>query len=162
MLMGTTMPTPKKSTLTDHRHGTYAALRVLDPSANWLREHCMACGINQKKSELENRLHATLIYSRVPCPSMMANQEFVYVANFAGYELFESDGKKALVVLLSAPDVVARHNELRALHGASHDYKEYTPHVTLSYDFDRDTVQGLPVINFPIILGKEYVEPLED
>lgn len=140
--------------------GTYAALRVLEASAAQLYKHCEDCGISIKKSDLENRLHATLLYSYKPCPNIVPDAGAVHLAQFAGYELFKSEGENALVVLLRAPSIVKRHDAL-IKQGAVHSYPKFTPHVTLTYLFDGDTVTGLPPIDFPILLGNEYVEALK-
>lgn len=50
---------------------------------------------------------------------------------------------RSLILLLHSPWLVMRHNELRRVHDATHDYPEYIPHVTLSYnigDFDISTL----------------------
>lgn len=113
------------------------------------------------KSDLENRLHCTVIYSRLPCPDFKPNPATVYEASFVGYELFDSDDNKALVIVLNAPSVVARHIQIRAEHGATHDHPLFTPHVTLTYDYKGETTAGIPTINFPIFLTDEYTEDLK-
>ena len=139
------------------KKGTYAALRVLQPSCDNLYEHCKTANLPVTKSQFCERLHTTLIYSRKYCPKLFAEPGTLYEATFKNYELFD-DGK-TLVALLNAPGIVARHLKLMALHGASYDFPVFNPHVTLSYDFKGDML-NLPIIDFPILLGKEYVEDL--
>lgn len=144
--------------------GTYAALRVLDNSCNGLYEYCRANKIPVRKSQFDERLHVTLIYSRVHCPKMFAEPGIIYNCEFKDFEIFTGgNGKKALVALLHAPLVEARHLQLMAKHGASYDFPVYHPHITLSYDYtgsDEDFA-SLPPIEFGIKLGKEYVEDLD-
>lgn len=142
--------------------GTYAALRVLQPAGNLLYDYCREVGIPVRKSQFDDRLHTTLIYSRVYCPHLFAEPGIIYNATFSGFDIFSDDkGRNVLVALLNAPEVVARHIALMAKHGASYDFPVYHPHITLCYDYPRNYTEGLVPINFPISLGKEYVEDLD-
>jgi len=146
-----------------HDHGTYVGLRVLPPSGPKLYEFAKANGLVLSKSSFERRLHTTVLYSRKPCPAIIADPE-VHIAQFEDYALFTNtdDGKNTvLVVKLNAPSVVARHIKLMAEHGASHDFPTFQPHITLTMAFYGD-VHKLKPIDFPIYLGQEYVEELKD
>ena len=136
----------------------YAAVKVLQPSIDKLYEHCKVSNIPVVKSQFCDGLHTTLIYSRKYCPNMFAEPGKVHSATFKDYELF--DGGKVLVALLNAPSIVARHIQLMAKHGASYDFPVFNPHITLNNDFKGD-MNSLSIIDFPIFLGKEYVEDLE-
>ena len=146
------------------KKGTYAALRVSKESRDLLYRHCLTNKIPCRKSQFEERLHVTLIYSRVHCPTMRALTGIKYEGTFKDYEIFTGNkGERVLVALLNAPSVEARHLKLMADHGASYDFPVYHPHVTLSYNYtgsDADYTSLKP-IDFPVILGSEYVEDLD-
>ena len=81
----------------------------------------------------------------------------------SGYELF-GDNKNILVLLLDAPSLVDRHNQIMNDHKGSYDYPEYIPHVTISYDvkdfcLDNFDLNYFSDIMFVPIL--EYAEPLD-
>lgn len=140
--------------------GTYVGLRVLPESAAQIRDFCKQNKIKINSSKFEERLHTTVIYSRKTHP-IEPESTRVYNCEFSDYNIFTTqDGKKVLVVLLNAPMVVARHIKLMAEHGATYDHPVFLPHVSLCYDYDGDETT-LPPINFPILLGNEYVEPLD-
>lgn len=140
--------------------GTYVGLRVLPESAALIRQFCEQNGIKISSSKFEEKLHTTVIYSR-KLHNIQPESTQVYACEFSDYNIFTTqDGKKVLVVLLNAPGVVARHLKLMAEHNATYDFPVFHPHVSLSYDFDGDET-SLPPMNFPILLGHEYVEPLD-
>lgn len=143
--------------------GTYVGLRVLQPSNKQLYEFCRENGIFVNKSTFERRLHTTVLYSRKPCPNVVADPT-VHEAGFEDYALFtdrSANSDNVLVVKLRAPSVVARHLKLMAEHNAVFDFPTYQPHITLSTSFFGD-VKKLPPIDFPLYLGSEYVEELEE
>ncbi len=66
-----------------------------------------------------------------------------------------------LVAKLHAPSVAFRHREICLVHGATHDYMSYTPHITLQYDCDDSVdISRLKIPDFSIVLSGEYVEDL--
>ena len=141
--------------------GTYAGLRVLDPTSSLLYKHCLDNGIAVKKSMFDRRLHVTVLYSRKHCPSIKADPSAKHIANFSSYDVFtDQNGKYVLVMKLNAPSVAARHLKLMSEHGATYDYPEYLPHITLSYDYDMPQAVGITPFPHNIILGEEYVEDL--
>lgn len=149
-----------KLTEIHNMQGTYVGLRVLPESAAPIKQFCEQNGIKISSSKFEERLHTTVIYSRKP-HNIQPESAQVYTCEFSDYNIFTTqDGKKVLVVLLNAPGIVARHLKLMAEHGATYDFPVFHPHVSLCYDYDGDET-SLPPMNFPILLGHEYVEPLD-
>jgi hypothetical protein len=142
--------------------GTYVGLRVLSPANSQLYSHFVEAKIPVKKPTFDKRLHTTVIYSRKHCPALKAEKGNPHIATFSGYDLFTGLGdERVLVARLNAPSIVGRHLILMAEHGATYDYPEYVPHITICYDFKGDDTAGIPPINFPILLGEEYVEDLD-
>ena len=114
--------------------GTYIGLRVLDPGTDVLRTFIHEHAIPYKMHEKERRKHVTLIYSRSYCPNIPLSAE-VHQARPTKLEVFGTQGgKNALVLLLSAPTVAARHRKLMSEFPLTYDYPHFKAHVTLSYD----------------------------
>lgn len=147
--------------MTEQTTGTYVALRVTPASAALIADRLLYAGIDLHKTGAINKLHTTVIYSRVPCPGIQVNPKNVYIAKFAGYDLFSSDnGNDVLVIRLDSKAVVDRHLSLMAEHGATFDYPEFNPHITVSYGFTGN-IDVLPPLDFPILLSEEYTEELD-
>ena len=140
--------------------GTYVGLRVLDPGTDVLRTYIHEHAIPYKMHEKERRKHVTLIYSRVHCPGLPLSDE-VHRAKPNGFEVFETQsGKKALVLLLSAPTVTARHRKLMSEFPLTYDHPHFKAHVTLSYDIGDFDHGALPPFAEDLLLGDEYMEAL--
>jgi hypothetical protein len=83
------------------------------------------------------------------------------------FELFDSTdslpGKvpsKILVLVLEAPELAELHKELIGM-GGTHDFPDYTPHVTLNYSFSSVyDVEALPVPSFELEVERVISEPL--
>lgn len=144
------------------KKGTYVGLRVLNPSNQQIYAHCLATGIDVNKSMFDKRLHTTLIYSRKFCPNIKIDTDnSKHICEFIGYDIFGDGEEKILVIKLNAPSVTARHLKLMAENNATYDYPIFQPHITLSYNYTGKDILDLPVIDFDIILGEEYVEDLK-
>jgi hypothetical protein len=140
--------------------GTYVGLRVLDPGTDVLRTYIHEHAIPYKLGSKERRKHVTLIYSRTYCPDVVASPE-VHTVRPVGLDVFTAYGdKKALVLLLSAPTVVARHRKLMSEHPLTYDYPQFKAHITLSYDIGDFDYTALPPLSTELKLGDEYVEEL--
>ena len=141
--------------------GTYVGLRVLQPACDLLYQHCKNANIPVKKSTFDRRLHTTVLYSRNHHPDLETAPSDKYIAKITGYAIFgEQEGMRILVAKLHAPAVVKRHNFLMAKYGATHDYPDFNPHISLCYDFNGD-IDKIPPFTHHIILGDEYTEDLD-
>lgn len=142
--------------------GTYSGMRPDLQSKLNLMEYINNNNIPNPVEQDE--LHTTILYSRINCPNYIPLGKIspAYVASPVALETWSTkDGKNALVLTLDCDELIARHNELMAAHGASYDYAEYKPHLTLSYDVDKDyNIDNLPLPNFNIMFNNEYYEPL--
>lgn len=83
-------------------------------------------------------LHSTIAYSRksnIPGYEVAGKFEEPEEAEIDDFTIFpgQDEGNNCLVAKLKAPSFVEKHNKTMD-HGASYDYDEYIPHVTLSYD----------------------------
>ena len=153
--------------LNDLKNGTYAGVRVLEPSNSLITKFVNEHKIPISTMKMEKRRHVTLIYSRTFFP-LVASPEITHRAQVISYDLFDlnaknPNGKKCLVMKLSAPSLYTRHNTIMSVYPqATYDFPFYQPHITLSYDIDAAfDVNALPLFQDEILLGEEYVETLK-
>lgn len=103
------------------------------------------------------KFHSTICYSRVQIPYTVSVGSFE-VANSGHLEVWKHGETPVLVLVLDSDYLRARHHYARAL-GATHDFPDYTPHITLSYNVGPVTFKG--EVQIPVILDREYKEPLK-
>jgi hypothetical protein len=145
--------------------GTYVGLKPSAPTMQKLQAYIRGLGIPFKEEFLE-KLHVTVMYSRVKLPSLQVNPSINYLAYPKKLEVFPTQtGARALVLKLDAPGIVTRHKELMRIPGATFDYPSFKVHVTLSYDIGKMDISKLPVydvsVNGPLIFSDEYEEVLK-
>lgn len=103
------------------------------------------------------KLHSTICYSRVKVPYTVSSGSFE-VANDGHLEIWKHGDTPVLVLVLNSEYLKCRHQYARTL-GATHDFDDYTPHITLSYNVGPLTYKG--DVQIPIVLDREYKEPLK-
>lgn len=114
-------------------------------------------------------LHVTIAFSRRPVDWMKAGETWSsdkkgqLVVEPGGARLVEKLGDKGAVVLLfSSSELTWRHESIRREAGASWDFPEYQPHVTITYaggDVDLSTVEPY---RGKLQFGPEIFEELDD
>ncbi|AEJ90208.1 RNA ligase [Acinetobacter phage ZZ1] len=136
--------------------GTYAAVKFSNDTLDAL------CDLQDKLKLFDatprDKLHSTICYSRVFVPfKPMDNLGIIAYAK--DFEIFEHNGKRALVLLLDSPYLHSRFAYAQAL-GATYDFPDYQPHITLAYDIG---AMAKPKLEFKISIGAthEYVEDLD-
>lgn len=83
-------------------------------------------------------LHVTVLYSRAPVDWMKMGETWTgdkgnLTVNPGGARIVEPLGDKgAIVLLFASSELTWRHGDM-IRNGASHDYDEYQPHVTITY-----------------------------
>lgn len=102
------------------------------------------------------KIHSTICYSRVKIPYTVSVGSFE-VASTGHLEVWDHD-TPVLVLVLDSEYLRCRHMYARAL-GATHDFPDYTPHITLSYNVGPLTYKG--DVQIPVVLDREYKEPLK-
>lgn len=112
--------------------------------------------------------HTTVLYSRtaiLTAQEILDKMDQEFELSVVGFKLFNSTDNdpnfNALVLELAAPELVALHKKLIAA-GGTHDYPDYTPHVTVSYSAPADTdlsILSLPKFKFKVNGFK--TEPLD-
>ena len=116
-----------------------------------------------------HKIHTTITYSKdnsVPDYKCDGELEEPIEAEIDSFDLFPTaEGNKCLVAKLNCPEFHRRHSMMRDL-GASYDYDEYIPHITLSYnagDFPSDKLETLnkKYKGTKVYANEEYDEPIK-
>lgn len=115
-------------------------------------------------------LHVTVAYSRAPVDWIKADNDWPSDANGGftvepgGPRVVEPLGDKGAVVLLFASSHLSyRHERIRELSGAGHDFSSYVPHVTIQYETPPglDLSQVVPYRG-ALKFGPEVFEEIDD
>lgn len=136
-------------------NGTYVAVKF---SADTL----LRLESLQKSIKLSNplpleELHSTVCYSRNPIYVVpKVGNKIIAVHGFV--ENLKTKNGNAVILRLDSPYLVERHEQLKRL-GATHDFPDYLPHISLSYD---DEILNPFRLDILIEMTHEYVEELKD
>jgi 2'-5' RNA ligase len=146
-----------------HKDGTYVALDLSAESKVQL-DNYLSMTLDPMDRVDPDSYHTTIIYSRTPVPDAekFAGDSAVGFALVKSWEVFptKNDGK-CLVMKLDFP-FAERLNRTLTDMGATSDYAEYKPHITIAYDFHGDidpTTLVRP--HFPLFFDKVVVKPLD-
>lgn len=114
-------------------------------------------------------LHVTIAFSRAPVDWMKAGEAWTgdkdgkLTVNPGGARLVEKLGDKGAVVLLfNSSELSWRHEAIRRDAGASWDFPEYQPHVTITYaggDIDLSKVEPY---RGKLVFGPEIFEEIDE
>lgn len=155
----------------ERRSGTYAAVKYTSATCNVLKSLMDMYKIPNQVGV--NDIHSTLIYSRVKIPTSEYRNfnentlsKMKWVFRPTSFDLFNSSAsstiKNVLVMKIDAPELKTLHKEIISI-GATHDFEEYEPHITLSYDvnesFDLDKLNIPTFIN--LLPSEIYFESLD-
>lgn len=109
-------------------------------------------------------MHVTIMFSRIPVDWMDMGEAWASELKVpaGGARIMEAlgEGKRAKVMLFNSSELRWRHDEMKRK-GASWDWPEYQPHITLSYDFDGDLEKVEPWQG-EIVLGPEIFEEVDE
>lgn len=146
-----------------HKDGTYVSMD-LDEQSRQLLDNFVEMNLGLTERVDPSTYHITVIYSRTPVPSAEASigLSTTSSASVAGYEVFptKSNGK-CLVMRLKFEFAELLNTKLTG-QGATSDYPEYKPHLTIAYDMDQEIdPTTLPVPQFPLTFGPVKVVPLD-
>lgn len=143
-----------------HPYGTFAELLPDESTKSMLLELIDRLGLANPIDP--DKIHTTLIYSRKPCPDIetMHGRETPYEGRISKLTTWPTqDGNRCLVALVECEDAEQLHHRLRETYGATHDYPDYTPHFTLSYDCGDEF--ELPAGEYPVAYSKMHVKALD-
>lgn len=142
--------------------GTYSKLVPCDKTKERIAE--IVNLINLENPASVHDLHVTVIFSRKECPGINDFRPILPIkAVGAQFDIFPNkDGTKCLVLKLKSHHMDMLHQLCRREYGASHDYPQYIPHLTLSYDYTQPTVPSNDVAGYfkDLIFDVYAVEPL--
>lgn len=112
-------------------------------------------------------MHVTVLYSRTPVdPIKMgeawgSEEDGNLVVKAGGPRAIERLGENAVVLLFASWSLASRHDDM-VRNGASHDYDEYQPHVTISYEALADLdIGAIKPFAGELRFGPEIFEPLD-
>ena len=138
--------------------GTFAGFHLYKPDARKL--HQFALDNEIPNAEPADKMHVTVMFSRTYIPNfkpMGMLKKAIYATPIEVRKFGE-----ALVIVLDAPEVVARHKYIMNHYKeATYDHDEFIPHVTLSYDSGRFDEKTLDVSSIGMItLVEEYTNDI--
>lgn len=150
-----------------NENGTFAGIRLSQKTVNEIKRYQIDNDVQNPTQS--HKLHITLLYSKKPCPGYRPFGTYnpPIKGTYEALKIFESkpdeSGNTAncLVMVVDCPELIERQRYLVEKHGATFDFDEYIPHVTLSYDAGDVLVESLPEFAYPIMLTYEYQEKIK-
>jgi len=112
-------------------------------------------------------MHVTVLYSRSPVDWMKMGDNWSdngkggLTIPAGGARLVEPLGDKGAIVLLFASSSLSWRHEEMVRNGASHDYDEYQPHITITYSGDNVDLSKVEPYRGKIEFGPEIFEELD-
>ncbi|HEY6436618.1 MAG TPA: hypothetical protein VIY47_08510 [Ignavibacteriaceae bacterium] len=136
--------------------GTYACLIPSTESKEEILKFCVDQGIENLVNS--DDYHCTLIYSKKPCLDVAKEDFGLPCKGLAiGFKILGVE-KKVLVLELYCPDAIRLHELFMEKHGATHDYDEYIPHITIAEEFEGELPTDIP--EFEIEFNGQKIEEL--
>ncbi len=143
-----------------HPDGTYMSATLSKRSQKalnkWVQDNNIPNAADPKQ------YHSTIIYSRKGVPGVKDYKiQLPMKAKIKEWKIFPTQsGAKALVAIMDSPELENHHKTIRKDYGATHDYPDYHPHVTVSYDFGSDKVPS-EVPDLELEYDGTDIEPLD-
>lgn len=125
-----------------------------------------AQGVGVKATMPADQLHVTVLYSKQPVDPMQMGEGWSsdpdggLVIKAGGPRALESFGDGALVLQFASWSLQSRHNDMVQA-GAFHDWPEYLPHVTISYDAGDIDLEAIKPYAGELRFGPEIFEPID-
>ena len=146
--------------------GSYAGARYSSKSNSDIQQYIQKANIPNGVEP--DSLHTTILYSTKHLPEFEPKGKYdpTIKATPIDIDVWPSQPddnghvNNCLVLKLSAPDLVARHESLMDEHNATYSFDEYIPHVTLSYDIGDMDHKTLPKFTKQLEIVEEYGEEL--
>lgn len=119
-----------------------------------------ANGLNIPKPE---QLHVTVCYSRQSFDWSNIKPIQTNLTILPGNRSIKrlGDGLEGIVLAIHSDHLQTRHRYFKS-RGASYDYPNYTPHITLSYENYDFQISKMVPFGGPIILGPEIFDDIKD
>ena len=145
-----------------HKDGTYVAFNVSAECKDLLDNFVeMNLGLTERVDK--STYHITVIYSRTPVPAAEQFKGTTFnIGRVVGYEVFPTkDDGKCLVMRIECQGANELNHVLTSL-GATSDYDQYKPHLTIAYNTEQEIdPTTLPIPQFAIEFDKIVVDPLD-
>lgn len=147
--------------------GSYAGVRFSTTTTKALEQYIED---NKIPNPLDaEHFHTTLLYSRkfLPDYEPAGKYKVPFVGTPKILEVWPSQPdengkvKNCLVLTYDCPKLYQRHHKLMNQHGATYDFDEYKPHVTLSYDIGDFKIDKLSEFEEDLEIVEEYGEDLK-
>lgn len=142
------------------KNGNYFGVKPTNDTLENIKKVMKKIKLNDPISH--DDIHVTLMYSENKGnPLIPPSSELVHDATGCSFALYGPE-KNCLVIKLKSEGMKNRHNALLS-HGFIHSYDEFSPHITLSYNYQGE----VPSSDILSELGDmqftgEYVTPISD
>jgi hypothetical protein len=163
---GTITPAQKDALLTDAAPRSLYVSRKLLNGAEFIK---WAKGQGFATTVPADELHVTVLFSRTPVDWMKMGSGWDQDADgklkvpAGGARLVEKLGDKGAVVLLFASSALSWRHEDMVRNGASHDFDEYQPHVTITYEGSDVDLAKVEPYRGELVFGPEiFAEVVDD
>lgn len=156
-----------KNFVQDFSTGIYVYCNYTSLCCSLLKDWVESVGIFSPVNAID--YHSTITYSRKYIPNIESvlknNQPKSWFFKPTRFALLGKDCEKnikALVLLIEAPQLINLHNEIIKL-GATHDFPDYTPHITLTYNAPANyDFSKLTIPNITMTVKSIFFEPLNE
>lgn len=141
--------------ITEYEESKTYCCAIFDSQTNKkLKQYCQKYNIPNIPSDF----HSTIIYSRVNVDFEPLEFVGVTIPSYnTGVSKWKTEKSWIIVLTLNSKWLHYRFREAKEL-GATWDFPEYAPHITLSYDaYDYD-IKKLQPIDFDLVIESEYCE----
>lgn len=140
-----------------HKDGTYSSFIVSDECKEKLLDWCKE---NDVTCTTEDKIHCTIIHSKTPVPALSEfdDTDIDVTAKITEWEILGPE--KDCLVLRIESNEVNKINEMMMEAGATSDYDEFKPHVTINFEWEGNPPKSTP--DFDLTFDKVEVVPLEN
>lgn len=127
----------------EHKDGTYVNVKLneldKDKLYDWVLSHDISNPLDK------DEYHVTVIYSRAPCPEAENyNYELPITGHITGWKIFDAPIGRCLVAHVDSSKLQTINTELKRDYGATSDFPDYIPHITVSYDYKGELPTEFP------------------
>lgn len=130
----------------NHDSGTYVNVKPTEDDKNKLYDWVISNGIKPPMDK--DDYHTTIIYSKTPCPDVKGYDfNLPVTGTICGWKIFGSDLGKCLVAVIQSSDLQKINADLKRDYGATSDFPEYIPHITVSWKFEGSLPDDYPAMN---------------
>ena len=142
--------------------GSFVGIRYDESTKDAILAKAKSLGVH--KITPREKIHTTVIFSRDKVDDITIGDKIdIKMNRLMNPDIFVTqEGTNALVWKLTSSDLIARNEEYVSI-GATSDYDEYKPHITISYDVGEITDEMLKPFKLDVEpkVIEEYYETLD-